>query len=284
MKRQHRLYEWKDGKKLELGERSLVMGILNVTPDSLSDGGKWNSNTLAVSHATDMIKDGAHLIDVGAESTRPGHVALTPEEETKRLMQFLPDVLKVSMVPVSVDSYHYETMETALKAGAHIVNDIWGFQYDDGSMAKTAAAFDVPVILMHNQETEEYGDDIIEDLKHFFDKSIEIALSAGVKTENIILDPGIGFSKNVEQNMEILTRLDELTLAFPCPWLLGVSRKRFIGAILDTDAAERDEGTAAVNLWGAEKGCTIYRVHDVKTTARELKVWDALRLFHKEGE
>lgn len=176
MKRQHRLYEWKDGKKLELGERSLVMGILNVTPDSFSDGGKWNSNTLAVSHATDMIKDGAHLIDVGAESTRPGHVALTPEEETKRLMQFLPDVLKVSMVPVSVDSYHYETMETALKAGAHIVNDIWGFQYDDGSMAKTAAAFDVPVILMHNQETEVYGKDMMDDLKHFFDKSIEIAL------------------------------------------------------------------------------------------------------------
>lgn len=284
MKRQHRLYEWKDGKKLELGERSLVMGILNVTPDSFSDGGKWNSNTLAVSHATDMIKDGAHLIDVGAESTRPGHVALTPEEETKRLMQFLPDVLKVSMVPVSVDSYHYETMETALKAGAHIVNDIWGFQYDDGSMAKTAAAFDVPVILMHNQETEVYGKDMMDDLKHFFDKSIEIALSAGVRAENIILDPGIGFGKNAEQNMEILKRLDELTLAFPCPWLLGVSRKPFIGTILGTDADERDEGTAAVNLWGAEKGCSIYRVHDVKTTARELAVWDALRLFQGKGE
>ena len=284
MKRQHRRYTWKDGKSLELGEKSLVMGILNVTPDSFSDGGKWNSDTLAVSHTTDMVKDGADIIDVGAESTRPGHQVLTAAEETERLMQFLPDVLKVSMVPVSVDSYHYETMEKALSAGAHMVNDIWGFQYDDGSMARVSAAFDVPVILMHNQETEEYGDDIIEDLKHFFEKSIEIALSAGVKTENIILDPGIGFSKNVEQNMEILTRLDELTLAFPCPWLLGVSRKRFIGAILDTDAAERDEGTAAVNLWGAEKGCTIYRVHDVKTTARELKVWDALRLFHKEGE
>lgn len=245
-----------------MGERSLVMGILNVTPDSFSDGGKWNSDTMAVSHTTDMIRDGADIIDVGAESTRPGHVTLTPEEETKRLMQFLPDVLKVSMVPVSVDSYHYETMEKALAAGAHMVNDIWGFQYDDGSMAKVSAAFDVPVILMHNQETEEYGADIIEDLKHFFDKSIEIALSAGVKADNIILDPGIGFSKNAEQNMEILTRLDELTLAFPCPWLLGVSRKRFIGTILGTDADERDEGTAAVNLWGAERaapftGCTM---------------------------
>ena len=151
-------------------------------------------------------------------------------------------------------------------------------------MAKTAAAFDVPVILMHNQETEVYGKDMMDDLKHFFDKSIEIALSAGVRAENIILDPGIGFGKNAEQNMEILKRLDELTLAFPCPWLLGVSRKRFIGTILGTDADERDEGTAAVNLWGAEKGCSIYRVHDVKTTARELAVWDALRLFQGKGE
>lgn len=283
MERQHRRYEWKDGKVLELGEKSLVMGILNVTPDSFSDGGKWNSDTMAVSHTTDMIRDGADIIDVGAESTRPGSQALTAEEETERLMQFLPDVLKLSMVPVSVDSYHYQTMEKALQAGAHMVNDIWGFQYDDGSMAKVAAAFDVPVILMHNQETEEYSEDIIEDLKHFFDKSIEIALSAGVKTDKIILDPGIGFAKKAKENMEILTRLDELTLAFPCPWLLGVSRKRFIGTILGTDASERDEGTAAVNLWGAMKGCTIFRVHDVKTTARELKMWDALRLFPKEG-
>lgn len=283
MERQHRRYEWKDGKALELGEKSLVMGILNVTPDSFSDGGKWNSDTMAVSHTTDMIRDGADIIDVGAESTRPGSQALTAEEETERLMQFLPDVLKLSMVPVSVDSYHYQTMEKALQAGAHMVNDIWGFQYDDGSMAKVAAAFDVPVILMHNQETEEYSEDIIEDLKHFFDKSIEIALSAGVKTDKIILDPGIGFAKKAKENMEILTRLDELTLAFPCPWLLGVSRKRFIGTILGTDASERDEGTAAVNLWGALKGCTIFRVHDVKTTARELKMWDALRLFPKEG-
>lgn len=283
MERQHRRYEWKDGKVLELGEKSLVMGILNVTPDSFSDGGKWNSDTMAVSHTTDMIRDGADIIDVGAESTRPGSQALTAEEETERLMQFLPDVLKLSMVPVSVDSYHYQTMEKALQAGAHMVNDIWGFQYDDGSMAKVAAAFDVPVILMHNQKTEEYSEDIIEDLKHFFDKSIEIALSAGVKTDKIILDPGIGFAKKAKENMEILTRLDELTLAFPCPWLLGVSRKRFIGTILGTDASERDEGTAAVNLWGALKGCTIFRVHDVKTTARELKMWDALRLFPKEG-
>lgn len=277
--RPHRSYHWKDGKVLKTGERSLVMGILNVTPDSFSDGGKWNSSELSLAHTKDMITDGADIIDVGAESTRPGHVELTADEETERLMTFLPSVLEASTVPVSVDSYHYETMEAALKHGAHMVNDIWGFQYDDGSMAKVSAAFDVPVILMHNQKEEGYSDDIIEDLKRFFDRSLEIALKAGVREENIILDPGIGFSKNTGDNMKILVRLDELVDAFSTPWLLGVSRKRFIGAILDTAADERDEGTAAVNLWGALKGCDIYRVHDVKTTARELRMWDALSRF-----
>ncbi len=273
----YRKYSWKDGKELSIGENSLVMGILNVTPDSFSDGGKWNTETSAMDHLKEMIADGAHIIDVGAESTRPGHVELTGEEETARLMQFLPQVLKNSSVPVSIDSYHYDTMEKALEAGAHMVNDVWGFQYDDGSMAKVASEFAVPAILMHNQETEEYRGDIMDCLKAFFDKTLEIAAKAGVKEENIILDPGIGFGKNSEQNIEIMQRLDELTEAYPYPWLLGVSRKRFIGTILDLPAAERDEGTAAVNLWGIEKGCSIFRVHDVKTTAREVKVWDALR-------
>ncbi len=273
----YRKYSWKDGKELSIGENSLVMGILNVTPDSFSDGGKWNTETSAMDHLKEMITDGAHIIDVGAESTRPGHVELTGEEETARLMQFLPQVLENSSVPVSIDSYHYDTMEKALEAGAHMVNDVWGFQYDDGSMAKVAAEFAVPAILMHNQETEEYRGDIMDCLKAFFDKTLEIAAKAGVKEENIILDPGIGFGKNSEQNIEIMQRLDELTEAYPYPWLLGVSRKRFIGTILDLPAAERDEGTAAVNLWGIEKGCSIFRVHDVKTTAREVKVWDALR-------
>ncbi len=276
----HRLYHWKDGKSLSVGEKSLVMGILNVTPDSFSDGGKWNTPSASLAHVRDMISDGAHIIDVGAESTRPGHVELMAEEETERLMGFLPDVLSAASVPISIDSYHYETMEKALAAGAHMVNDVWGFQYDDGSMAKVAAEFDVPAILMHNQETEEYPGDIMDCLKSFFEKTLKIAAKAGVKEENIILDPGIGFGKNSEQNVEIMHRLDELTTAFPYPWLLGVSRKRFIGTILDVPAEERDEGTAAVNLWGIEKGCSIFRVHDVKTTAREVKVWDALKANH----
>ena len=274
--KEYRMYHWKDGKTLSVGESSLVMGILNVTPDSFSDGGKWNTEASALEHVEEMIRQGAHIIDVGAESTRPGHVDLSPEEEMQRLMQFLPQVLEYSTVPVSIDSYHYQTMEKALQTGAHIVNDIWGFQYDDGSMARVTADFGVPAILMHNQETEEYAGDIMNCLKTFFEKSLEIAARAGVKEENIILDPGIGFGKNSKQNIEIMQRLDELTSVFPYPWLLGVSRKRFIGTILDLPATERDEGTAAVNLWGIEKGCSIFRVHDVKTTARAVKVWDTL--------
>ncbi len=277
MSRPKRYYEWKDGKTLSLGDTSLVMGILNVTPDSFSDGGLWNTEKQAMSHMKDMVTGGAAIIDVGAESTRPGHTELTAEEETARLMQFLPTLLSACSVPISIDSYHYETMEKALAAGAHMVNDVWGFQYDDGSMARVAAEFAVPAILMHNQNDTVYTGDIISSMKSFFDRTLSIALAAGVKEEKIILDPGIGFGKTGEQNMEVLARLDELTQAYPYPWLLGVSRKRFIGTILDLPAEERDEGTAAVNLWGIEKGCTLFRVHDVKTTAREVKMWDALR-------
>lgn len=271
-----RHYAWEDGKTLTLGEKSVVMGVLNVTPDSFSDGGKWNTAENSRIHAEDMISDGADILDVGAESTGPGSTALTAAEEIRRLDDCLSGILEVSTVPVSVDSYHYETIEYALHRGAHIVNDIWGFQQDDGSMARVSAEAGVPVVLMHNSRDGKYGSDIIDSMKNFFDRSLHIAFGAGVKEENIILDPGIGFSKDSSQNMEILQRLDELTGAYPFPWLLGVSRKRFIGTVLGGAAAERDPGTAAVNLWGAQKGCQIFRVHNVGMTAMELKMWDAL--------
>lgn len=271
-----RRYTWGDGKMLTLGEKSVVMGILNVTPDSFSDGGNWNTAENSRIHARDMISEGAGILDVGAESTRPGSTALTAAEEIGRLDDCLSGILEVSTVPVSVDSYHYETIEYALHRGAHIVNDIWGFQHDDGSMARVSAEAGVPVILMHNSRDGEYGSDIIDSMKEFFDRSLRIAFGAGVKEENIILDPGIGFSKDSAQNMEILQRMDELTDSYPFPWLLGVSRKRFIGAVLGGTAAERDPGTAAVNLWGVQKGCHIFRVHNVRLTAMELKIWDAL--------
>lgn len=277
------IYTWKDGKQLEVKSKTLIMGILNVTPDSFSDGGTWNTKENAVSHTKDMIADGADLIDIGAESTRPGCEMLTAEEEIDRLKIFLPSVLPASTVPVSVDTYHWKTADYMLNAGAHIVNDVWGFQYDRGEMAKVAASYDVPVILMHNQLTEEYSNDIIEDLKCFLQKSVNIALKAGVKEKNIILDPGIGFAKDVNQNLEILQRLDELTKAFPYPWLLGASRKRLVGAILNVPAKERDIGTGAIHLWGALKGCSILRVHDVKTAAQLSKVWDILKNNERLG-
>lgn len=272
-----RTYTWCDGKRLEVTAKTLIMGILNVTPDSFSDGGRWNTAEKAQSHTREMTDAGADIIDVGAESIRPGGQPLTAEEEIKRMKIFLPVVLWESSVPVSVDTYHWKTADYALHAGAHMMNDIWGLQYDHGEMAEVAGCHQVPVIVMHNKADTNYNGDIIEEMKIFFDKSLDIALQAGVKEENIILDPGIGFGKDGNQNMEVLRRLDELVRAFPCPWLLGVSRKRFIGAILDLPAGERDEGTGAVGLWGINKGCSILRVHNVPMAVRMAKVWDALK-------
>ena len=272
-----RAYTWCDGKRLEVTAKTLIMGILNVTPDSFSDGGRWNTAEKAQSHTREMTDDGADIIDVGAESTRPGGQPLTAEEEIERMKIFLPVVLGESSVPVSVDTYHWKTADYALHAGAHMMNDIWGLQYDHGEMAEVAGCHQVPVIVMHNKADTNYNGDVIEEMKIFFDKSLDIALQAGVKEENIILDPGIGFGKDGNQNMEVLRRLAELVRAFPCPWLLGVSRKRFIGAILDLPAGERDEGTGAAGLWGINKGCSILRVHNVSMAVRMAKVWDALK-------
>lgn len=272
-----RTYTWCDGKRLEVTAKTLIMGILNVTPDSFSDGGRWNTAEKAQSHTREMTDAGADIIDVGAESTRPGGQPLTAEEEIERMKIFLPVVLRESSVPVSVDTYHWKTADYVLHAGAHMMNDIWGLQYDHGEMAEVAGCHQVPVIVMHNKADTNYNGDVIEEMKIFFDKSLDIALQAGVKEENIILDPGIGFGKDGNQNMEVLRRLDELVRAFPCPWLLGVSRKRFIGAILDLPAGERDEGTGAAGLWGIHKGCSILRVHNVSMAVRMAKVWDALK-------
>ena len=272
-----RTYTWCDGKRLEVTAKTLIMGILNVPPDSFSDGGRWNTAEKAQSHTREMTDAGADIIDVGAESTRPGGQPLTAEEEIERMKIFLPVVLRESSVPVSVDTYHWKTADYALHAGAHMMNDIWGLQYDHGEMAEVAGCHQVPVIVMHNKADTNYNGDVIEEMKIFFDKSLDIALQAGVKEENIILDPGIGFGKDGNQNMEVLRRLDELVRAFPCPWLLGVSRKRFIGAILDLPAGERDEGTGAAGLWGINKGCSILRVHNVSMAVRMAKVWDALK-------
>lgn len=269
-----RQYEWNDGKKLSLKDRTLIMGILNGTPDSFSDGGKYNTSDAAVKRTLEMIAEGADVIDVGVESTRPGHTPITVEEELRRMEEILLPVLEASTVPVSVDTYRAKTAEYALSKGAHILNDIWGLQYDP-DMAAVAAKYSVPVIIMHNQKSEEYGD-IIDDMKAYFFAAADRAIKMGVKPQNIWLDPGIGFGKNVKQNIEVIQRLAEITV-YEYPVLLAPSRKRFIGAILnDVAPEERDEGTVASCITGIIQGVDMVRVHNVGMHKKALSVADVL--------
>lgn len=277
MKREIRQYSWHDGKTLTVGKKTLIMGILNYTPDSFSDGGKWNHVDAALRHMEQMVADGADIIDIGAESTRPGHEAISVEEEIERLQDILPKLADACPVPISIDTYKAETAAYAIEAGAHMINDIWGLQFapEAGRMAAVAAALNVPVVAMHNQNGTVY-EDIIQDMKRFFARTADIARTAGMDDNKIILDPGIGFGKTTEQNLYVLRHLQELT-ALPYPMLLGVSRKRFIGDILDLPAEDRVEGTGAACVAGVLAGCAIMRVHDVKPMARMCRMADALR-------
>lgn len=272
-----RHYTWQDGKSLLVGKKTLVMGILNYTPDSFSDGGKWNGVDQALRHMEEMVRAGADIIDLGAESTRPGFVPLTAAEEIDRLEKILPRLVEYCPVPISLDTYKAETAAYGLEMGIHILNDIWGLQYarEPGKMAEVAAKYQVPVIVMHNQENTHY-EDILADIKKFFIRAALIAGKAGVKQENIILDPGIGFGKTFEQNIYVQQHLEALT-ALPYPLLLGTSRKGFLGKILDLPVTERMEGTGATCVAGVLKGAAIVRVHDVAPIVRMCKVADFLR-------
>ncbi len=270
----YRKYNWQDGKQLELKDRTLIMGILNGTPDSFSDGGRYNTSDTAVAHAKSMIEQGADIIDVGVESTRPGHTQISVAEEIERMKDILLPVLDVCTIPVSVDTYRAETADFALSHGAHILNDIWGLKYDK-DMAAVAAKYDVPVIIMHNQNTTDY-DDIIDDMKAFFFSSVDLALKEGVKPQNIWLDPGIGFGKDYAQNVEVIQRLGEITV-YEYPVLLAPSRKRFIGTILnELPADQRDEGTVATCITGMIQGVDMVRVHNVEMHKRAITVADVL--------
>ena len=270
----YRKYNWQDGKQLELKDRTLIMGILNGTPDSFSDGGRYNTSDTAVAHAKAMIEQGADIIDVGVESTRPGHTQISVAEEIERMKDILLPVLDVCTIPVSVDTYRAETADFALSHGAHILNDIWGLKYDK-DMAALAAKYDVPVIIMHNQNTTDY-DDIIDDMKAFFFSSVDLALKEGVKPQNIWLDPGIGFGKDYAQNVEVIQRLGEITV-YEYPVLLAPSRKRFIGTILnELPADQRDEGTVATCITGMIQGVDMVRVHNVEMHKRAITVADVL--------
>lgn len=275
-----REYKFKDGKTLTIGKRTLVMGILNVTPDSFSDGGKWNTIDNALRHMEDMVKNGADIIDIGAESSRPGFVTMPAEEEIARLMPFLEKVVKNSPVPVSVDTFKAATARAALTAGAHILNDIWGLQYaaEPNEMARVAAEFDAPIVVMHNQEGTAYPDGIVEGVREFFRNSIKIADAAGLKRENIILDVGVGFGKDVEGNLAVQRNLDKLLTidGMTYPMLLGTSRKSFIGKTMDLPVEERMEATGASCVVGIMKGADIVRVHDVLPIARMCRMTDII--------
>lgn len=262
-------------KNIELGKKTLIMGILNVTPDSFSDGGRYNSLDSALEQAKKMVKDGVDIIDIGGESTRPGHTQISVEEEIGRVVPVTEMLSKELDVIISIDTYKYQVAEAALKAGAHIINDIWGLQYDNGEMAKLAADYNVPVIAMHNQNGTEYSEDIILSMRRFFERTYEISDRYGILRDNIILDPGIGFGKGMEENIEVLARLEELRDMGRI--LLGTSKKRFIGTILGglpTD--ERVEGTVATTVIGIEKGVDIVRVHNVLENKRAALVADRI--------
>jgi len=261
-------------RELELGKKTLIMGILNVTPDSFSDGGEHNTLETAVEHAKKMLDEGADIIDIGGESTRPGHTQISDDEEIARVVPVIKKVVELGAV-VSIDTYKYRVAKAAFEAGAHILNDVWGLQYDNGEMAELVKRYGVPVIAMHNQDGKEYKEDIICSMKRFFEKTYEIAEKNSISKESIILDPGIGFGKGIDENLEVLSRLQELRELGRL--LLGTSRKRFIGTILnDLPPQERVEGTVATTVVGIEKGVDIVRVHDVLANKRAAMVADRI--------
>lgn len=250
-----------------------IMGILNVTPDSFSDGGRFNSVEAAALRAREMVAEGADIIDVGGESTRPGHTRISDEEEIARVVPVVERIKAELDVPVSVDTYKSAVAGAAVKAGADLINDIWGFRYDEG-LARLTAEAGLPCVLMDNR-TEPVTGDIMEAMKATLAESIEIARRAGVADENIILDPGIGFGKTYEQNLTAINRLDELCgLGFPV--LLAASRKSVIGNTLNLPAGERVEGTVATSVIGVMKGAAFVRVHDVKENLRAVKMTEAI--------
>ncbi|MEW6572759.1 MAG: dihydropteroate synthase [Bacillota bacterium] len=261
------------GRRLVLGERTLVMGILNITPDSFSDGGQYDTVEKAKARAVEMVEQGADIIDIGGESTRPGHTPVDEKEEIRRVLPVLEAVVPLVPVPVSIDTSKAAVARAALNAGAHIINDQWALS--GAGMAELAVVSGAPVVLMHNQRGTVYRDlmgDVIDHLK----KRISFVLAAGLPPEHIIIDPGIGFGKTPEQNLEVVRRLEELnSLGFPV--LVGLSRKSFIGNVLGLPVTDRMEGTAAAVSVAVMKGADIVRVHDVKEMVRVVRMTDALK-------
>ncbi|NDL66547.1 dihydropteroate synthase [Anaerotalea alkaliphila] len=275
--------------KLKRTDRALVMGILNVTPDSFSDGGRFNRVEDAVARCMEMIGEGADIIDIGGESTRPGHSPLSEEEEIDRVVPVVEGIRRRTSHPLSIDTSKAAVAEAAILAGADMVNDVWGFKRDK-EMARVCARHRVVCCLMHNREPE--GLDVYRNLEpqayvelvcRELLESLSIAREAGIREEDILLDPGVGFAKTREQNLLVMKHLDRF-VAMGHPVLLGTSRKSVIGLTLDLPVDQRLEGTLATTVLGRMSGCTVFRVHDVKENVRALRMTEAVLAAGSGGE
>lgn len=265
-------------KEFDIKNNTYVMGILNVTPDSFSDGGRFNGMDVALAHAKQMVEEGATIIDVGGESTRPGHIQITEDEEIERVTPIIERLKAEFDVPVSIDTYKSHVAEAALKAGADLVNDIWGLKYDP-KMAELIARYDVPCCLMHNREKAEYND-FLKDFMTDMEACVALAKNAGIKDDKIILDPGVGFGKTYEMNLEIIDKMECLhKLGYPI--LLGTSRKSVIGLTLDLPVEQREEGTLVTTVYGVQKKCAFVRVHDVEKNMRAIRMTQAIMRGHE---
>ncbi len=261
------------GREYATKGHTYVMGILNVTPDSFSDGGKWNDRDRALRHVEEMLKEGADLIDIGGESTRPGYTPVSPEEEIARVAPVIEAVKGNFDVPVSLDTYKAEVAQAGIAAGADLINDIWGLKYDE-RMAAVISGSGLPCCLMHNKESAGYRS-FMEEVKAELSESLKLADQAGIHRDRILLDPGVGFAKSYEQNLEVIRRLECLG-ELGCPLLLGCSRKSVIGLTLGLPADQRVEGTLVTTVMGVMKGCMFVRVHDVEANVRAIKMTEAI--------
>lgn len=265
-------------KQFDVENDTYVMGILNVTPDSFSDGGRFNHLDAAIAHTKQMIEEGATIIDVGGESTRPGYTMIPDEEEISRVVPVIRAIKEQFDVPVSIDTYKSAVAAAAIEAGADLVNDIWGLKYDS-KMAGLIAKTGVACCLMHNRENTDYQNflaDFMDDMK----ECVKIAKDAGIADDRIILDPGVGFGKTYEMNLEIIDKL-EIMKELGYPVLLGTSRKSVIGLTLDLPVEEREEGTMVTTVYGVQKGCAFVRVHDVEKNKRAIRMTRALMREHE---
>ncbi|MCE5286889.1 MAG: dihydropteroate synthase [Pelosinus sp.] len=264
-------------KTFALGQRTYIMGILNVTPDSFSDGGSFTTIEKALVRARQMVEEGADILDIGGESTRPNHTFVPADEEIARVIPIIKAIKAELDVPISIDTYKAVVAKAALDAGASLINDVWGFKYD-ANMAEVASGYGAACCLMHNRNKKAYNS-LMEDILQDLQESIDIALQAGVKREKIMLDPGIGFAKTYEENLLVMKNL-EILQRLGYPVLLGTSRKSMIGNTLNLPPGERVEGTLATTVWGIAKKCDFVRVHDIKENKRAAVMTDAiLRVF-----